>query len=100
MQCLGFLYLTLRHTQLTASQAHHTSTRMSQTMGRSSFPEMIIKKRDGGQLSAEEIHDFIEGVTSNTMQQSQIGETLYKHPVRELSLSRETREQHIEPHCL
>ncbi|XP_027007520.2 thymidine phosphorylase isoform X1 [Tachysurus fulvidraco] len=62
--------------QLTASQAHHTSRRMSQTMGRSSFPEMIIKKRDGSQLSAEEIHDFIDGVTSNTMQQSQIGAML------------------------
>ncbi|KAG7320473.1 hypothetical protein KOW79_016326 [Hemibagrus wyckioides] len=49
---------------------------MSHTAGRSSFPEMIMKKRDSVQLSPEEIHDFVEGVTSKTMQQSQIGAML------------------------
>ncbi|XP_053364831.1 thymidine phosphorylase [Clarias gariepinus] len=41
-----------------------------------SFPEMIRWKRDGGQLSAEEIHAFIEGVKSHTIQESQIGAML------------------------
>lgn len=49
---------------------------MSHTMGASSFPDQIRQKRDGGQLSAEEIHAFIEGVKSDTIQESQIGETL------------------------
>ncbi|MCJ8743052.1 hypothetical protein PDJAM_G00089250 [Pangasius djambal] len=49
---------------------------MSHTMGASSFPEMIRRKRDGGQLSAEEIHAFIEGVKSHTIQESQIGAML------------------------
>ncbi|TSK13329.1 Thymidine phosphorylase [Bagarius yarrelli] len=49
---------------------------MSHTPSRSSFPEMIMKKRDGGQLSADEIQDFIDGVTSENMQKSQIGAML------------------------
>lgn len=48
-----------------------------------------MKKRDSGQLSPEEIHDFVEGVTSKTMQQSQIGETLYTHPDSELGLTQD-----------
>lgn len=49
---------------------------MSHTMGASSFPEIIRRKRDGGQLSAEEIHAFIEGVKTCNIQESQIGAML------------------------
>ncbi|KAI5093958.1 thymidine phosphorylase, partial [Silurus meridionalis] len=50
--------------------------RMSHTMGGNSFPEMIMRKRDGGQLSAEDIHTFVGGVKSRTIQDSQIGAML------------------------
>jgi len=38
-----------------------------------SIPDLIKKKRDGGQLSDEEIKVFIDAVTNKTMQESQIG---------------------------
>ncbi|KAM9705568.1 thymidine phosphorylase isoform 1-T2 [Menidia menidia] len=41
-----------------------------------SIPDLIRKKRDGGQLSDEEIKVFIQAVTAKTMQDSQIGAML------------------------
>ncbi|XP_072233717.1 thymidine phosphorylase-like [Leuresthes tenuis] len=41
-----------------------------------SIPDLIKKKRDGGQLSDEEIKVFINAVTNKTMQESQIGAML------------------------
>uniref|UniRef100_A0A8C6NT85 Thymidine phosphorylase n=3 Tax=Nothobranchius furzeri TaxID=105023 RepID=A0A8C6NT85_NOTFU len=41
-----------------------------------SIPDLIKKKRDGGELSDEEIKLFIRAVTSKTMQDSQIGAML------------------------
>ncbi|KAM4569275.1 thymidine phosphorylase isoform 2-T3 [Odontesthes bonariensis] len=41
-----------------------------------SIPDLIKKKRDGGQLSDEEIKVFINAVTAKTMQESQIGAML------------------------
>ncbi|XP_062851012.1 thymidine phosphorylase isoform X2 [Trichomycterus rosablanca] len=49
---------------------------MSNTEGAHSFPDMIRQKRDGGQLSTEEIHAFVQGVKSATIQESQIGAML------------------------
>ncbi|GCB65573.1 hypothetical protein scyTo_0009972 [Scyliorhinus torazame] len=39
-------------------------------------PEIIRKKRDKKDLSAEEIHYFVQGVTKQTIQDSQIGAML------------------------
>ncbi|TRY94833.1 hypothetical protein DNTS_021352 [Danionella cerebrum] len=41
-----------------------------------SFPELIKLKRDGGELNLATIHTFVQGVTSETIQQSQIGAML------------------------
>nr|ACI66148.1 Thymidine phosphorylase [Salmo salar] len=41
-----------------------------------SFPEHIRKKRNGEQLSAGEIRDFVQGVKDKTIQESQIGAML------------------------
>ncbi|KAL6460265.1 hypothetical protein MHYP_G00320240 [Metynnis hypsauchen] len=41
-----------------------------------SFPEMIRRKRDGGQLSSEEIYAFIQGVKLDNIQECQIGAML------------------------
>ncbi|XP_034534824.1 thymidine phosphorylase [Notolabrus celidotus] len=41
-----------------------------------SIPDLIKKKRDGEQLSDEEIRTFIRAVTDGTMQESQIGAML------------------------
>lgn len=38
-----------------------------------SIPDLIRKKRDGGELSDEEIKTFIHNVTNRTIQESQIG---------------------------
>uniref|UniRef100_A0A8C8EXU9 Thymidine phosphorylase n=1 Tax=Oncorhynchus tshawytscha TaxID=74940 RepID=A0A8C8EXU9_ONCTS len=40
------------------------------------FPEHIRKKRNGEQLSAGEIRDFVQGVKDKTIQESQIGAML------------------------
>ncbi|KAL0967193.1 hypothetical protein UPYG_G00249010 [Umbra pygmaea] len=40
------------------------------------FPDLIRKKRDGEQLSVQEIRDFIKGVKDKTIQESQIGAML------------------------
>lgn len=37
------------------------------------IPDLIKKKRDGGELSAEEIQTFIQAVTNKTIQESQLG---------------------------
>ncbi|XP_060759684.1 thymidine phosphorylase [Neoarius graeffei] len=49
---------------------------MAHTTDTSSFPGMIRRKRDGDQLSTEEICAFIGGVKSHTIQESQIGAML------------------------
>ncbi|XP_044041345.1 thymidine phosphorylase [Siniperca chuatsi] len=41
-----------------------------------SIPDLIKKKRDGGALSDEEIHTFIQNVTNKTIQECQIGAML------------------------
>jgi len=38
-----------------------------------SIPELIIKKRDGQELTRDEIEFFVNGVVSGTVQQAQIG---------------------------
>lgn len=38
-----------------------------------SFPELIRRKRDGGQLSKQEIGAFMRGITSGSIQEGQIG---------------------------
>lgn len=38
-----------------------------------SIPDLIKKKRDGGQLDDEDIKLFIKAVTSNTIQEGQTG---------------------------
>lgn len=47
---------------------------MSNAEASYSFPDMIMQKRDGGQLSTKEIHAFVQGVKTATIQESQIGE--------------------------
>ncbi|XP_072530031.1 thymidine phosphorylase [Salminus brasiliensis] len=49
---------------------------MAQTESVVNYQEMIRRKRDGGQLSSAEIRAFIQGVTLNTIQESQIGAML------------------------
>ncbi|XP_066580420.1 thymidine phosphorylase [Amia ocellicauda] len=46
---------------------------MSAARGRVNFAELIKKKRDGGQLSEEEICIFVRAVTDKTIKDSQIG---------------------------
>ncbi|XP_029603115.1 thymidine phosphorylase-like isoform X1 [Salmo trutta] len=62
---------------------HNTRTVLSQAAGMAqheqsaaSFPEHIRKKRNGEQLSAGEIRDFVQGVKDKTIQESQIGAML------------------------
>lgn len=40
-----------------------------------SFPDLIAKKRDGHELSDEEIRTFVSGVADGTMDACQIGQT-------------------------
>ncbi|KAG1952660.1 thymidine phosphorylase [Pimephales promelas] len=49
---------------------------MSSNDNTKSFPELIKLKRDGDQLSPAEIRTFVQGVTSQTIQKSQIGAML------------------------
>ncbi|XP_035384638.1 thymidine phosphorylase [Electrophorus electricus] len=49
---------------------------MSETGGALNVQELIRKKRDGEQLDAHDIRAFIRGVTSATIQESQIGAML------------------------
>ncbi|XP_070996772.1 thymidine phosphorylase-like isoform X1 [Oncorhynchus clarkii lewisi] len=49
--------------------AHHEQSKAT-------FPEHIRKKRNGEQLSAGEIRDFVQGVKDKTIQESQIGAML------------------------
>jgi len=50
---------------------------MSSNDNTKSFPELIKLKRDGDQLSPAEIRTFVQGVTSQTIQKSQIGKDIY-----------------------
>nr|XP_055047178.1 thymidine phosphorylase-like [Misgurnus anguillicaudatus]XP_055047179.1 thymidine phosphorylase-like [Misgurnus anguillicaudatus] len=49
---------------------------MSYTNNTITFPELIKLKRDGGQLTDEEIHAFVQGVKSKAIKDSQIGAML------------------------
>lgn len=76
---LGFLYAVLGVCGNTVSffvsqtADDFRGVRMAQMEGAVSFQELIVQKRAGGQLSPEQIRTFIKGVTSGTMQESQIG---------------------------
>ncbi|KAM9402709.1 thymidine phosphorylase-like isoform 1-T2 [Salvelinus alpinus] len=48
----------------------------NQEQSTATFPEHIRKKRNGEQLSAGEIRDFVQGVKDKTIQESQIGAML------------------------
>lgn len=50
--------------------------KMSNTNNTITFPELIRLKRDGGQLTEEEIHAFVQGVKSRAIKDSQIGAML------------------------
>ena len=39
-----------------------------------SIPELIVKKRDGGRLSRDDIEVFIQAVVSRSIQDSQLGQ--------------------------
>ena len=41
-----------------------------------SIPDLIIKKRDGLELSSNEIKQFIEGLSDDTVQDCQVGAML------------------------
>lgn len=41
-----------------------------------SIPDLIAKKRDGLELSPDEIKQFIEGLSNETVQDSQVGAML------------------------
>ena len=39
------------------------------------IPVLIARKRDGRELTKDEIEMFVDGVTTNSMEESQIGKT-------------------------
>uniref|UniRef100_UPI00398E9420 thymidine phosphorylase n=1 Tax=Pristiophorus japonicus TaxID=55135 RepID=UPI00398E9420 len=61
---------------LTVSKAFTNAEEMCTSQPHANVPEMIRKKRDKQTLNEEEIHYFVHGVTTQTIQESQIGAML------------------------
>ncbi|KAL5010928.1 hypothetical protein ScPMuIL_013233 [Solemya velum] len=51
------------------------------------IPDIIIKKRDGGELTEEEIHHFVNGVVRKDVQDSQLGAMLMAMCLKGLSVA-------------
>nr|CAD7202159.1 unnamed protein product [Timema douglasi] len=50
-----------------------------------SVPELIRKKRDGEELTDDELHSFVTGVTDGTVQDCQVGAMLMAMYIRGMS---------------
>jgi len=61
----------------------HLSFRLK--MGLVRYPDLIAKKRNGGELTDEELHSFIAGVSSGDIAEAQIGAMLMAMYLQKLS---------------